>query len=209
MNLYEYLKGLRGRDDLSDSEYRLLVDLATYSNGDLTNARPGFDRLAADLCHKSGTRSVRRTARSLQARGYLVVAAVGGAPRDGQRTANVYALALPATEGPHDPGSDVTTEGPQDPGSEVTEGPHDPGSDVTTEGPQDPGSEVTEGPQDPRYRGSWGPGTEGPQDPPTKSLPIHNQPVRVLEPRETADEKRRNQERQLKALEERMAKEAG
>ena len=186
MNLYEYIKGLRGRDDLSDAEYRLLVDLATYSNGDLTNARPGFDRLAADLCHKSGTRSVRRTARSLQARGYLVVTAVGGAPRDGQRTANVYALALPATEGSHDPGSEVTTEGPQDPGSEVTEGSHDP-----------------------QYRGSPRPGTEGPQDPPTKSLPIHNQPVRALEPRETADEKRRNQERQLKALEERMAKEAG
>ncbi len=198
MNLYEYLKGLRGRDDLSDAEYRLLVDLATYSNGDLTNARPGFDRLAADLCHKSGTRSVRRTARSLQARGYLVVTKAGGAPRDGQRTANVYALALPATEGPHDPQSEVTTEGPQNPRSEVT-----------TEGPQDPGSEVTEGSHDPQYRGSPRPGTGGPQDPPTKSLPIHNQPFRVLEPRETADEKRRNQERQLKALEERMAKEAG
>ena len=159
MNLYEYLKGLRGRDDLSDAEYRLLVDLATYSNGDLTNARPGFDRLAADLCHKSGTRSVRRTARSLQARGYLVVTAVGGAPRDGQRTANVYALALPATEGPHNPGPEVTTEGP-----------HNPGSEVTTEGPQDPGSEVTEGPHDPQYRGSPGPSVPGVPRTPLPSL---------------------------------------
>ena len=179
MNLYEYIKGLRGRDDLSDAEYRLLVDLATYSNGDLTNARPGFDRLAADLCHKSGTRSVRRTARSLQARGYLVVTATGGAPRSGQRTANVYTLALPATEGPHDPVPGVPT------------------------------TLSTGGPHDPQYRGSPRPSTGGPHDPPTNSLPIHNQPVRVPEPRETTDEKRRNQQQQLKALEELMTKEAG
>ena len=46
LNWYNSLRGA----DLTPSEFRILVLLATYSSASLENARPGAERLARDAC---------------------------------------------------------------------------------------------------------------------------------------------------------------
>lgn len=123
-------KLLRGAD-LTHAEYRVLCNVATYTNEYGRHAHPSVARLMAD-CRMSKS-TVKRTLRSLEAKGALTLTKRGGGTR-----ANVYAIDLgTAPRGAtHDPLSgSVTSTGPDAPqgvgGSPVTQrgATHDPLSD--------------------------------------------------------------------------------
>lgn len=95
---FAYIKELRGRTDMTPSEFRLLVTVWSYTDGEGRHARPGASRLARDLGH-NGRRQVIRMLQSLVTKGYLMVELVGGAPKEGARMASEYALSIPATGG--------------------------------------------------------------------------------------------------------------
>lgn len=97
---FGYLQALRGRlgdgpGDLTRAEFAVLVMLWTYSSADLTEARPGHARLAADLGYtgSSASKTVGRLTRSLERKRYLLVARRGSNVRGNSATS--YTLTLP------------------------------------------------------------------------------------------------------------------
>lgn len=86
---FAYVRALRGRPDLTPAEYQLLITVWSYTDQNGRHARPGYARLATDLC--KGERVVRRQLQDLIDKGYLAVMSIGG----GRKAANAYALALP------------------------------------------------------------------------------------------------------------------
>ncbi|MEY8655208.1 hypothetical protein [Brachybacterium paraconglomeratum] len=77
---FEHLEALRGRAGNGDhhlirAEYVALVMLSTYAGKDLTSARPGHARLAADLGYAGSNAqcTVRNLLASLLRNGYIVI----------------------------------------------------------------------------------------------------------------------------------------
>ena len=96
---FAYIKALRGRADLTPAEYRLLVTLWSYTDGDCRHAYPGAGHLARDVA-VTDPRNVKRTLKSLLTKGYLMQTRVGGKVGMSRAlAASVYDLALPATGG--------------------------------------------------------------------------------------------------------------
>ncbi len=87
-----YLTRLRGVG-LTPTEHTVLVTLLTYARKDMTNARPGWARLAADTDLDVST--VKRATKRLTERGFLVLTEMGG-NLVGHGRANVYMLTLPS-----------------------------------------------------------------------------------------------------------------
>ncbi|CQD11855.1 hypothetical protein BN1232_02232 [Mycobacterium lentiflavum] len=90
-----YLKLLRGVD-MTYSEYRVLVTMLSYSDGDGTHAHPGNARLAedCDICE----RSVKNALVSLVKRGWLVKVKEGRGRGPGNPgVAAEYALTMPGS----------------------------------------------------------------------------------------------------------------
>ncbi|MEJ7772525.1 MAG: hypothetical protein WKF51_11540 [Geodermatophilaceae bacterium] len=71
------------------------LTLAGYANNDGSNARPGIERLAADLCR--GPRAVRWTLAALEEDGFITRTSRGGRQGMPKKQANVYQLTIPAT----------------------------------------------------------------------------------------------------------------
>lgn len=100
---FEHLEALRGRvgngdHQLTRAEYVALVMLSTYASRDLTGARPGHARLAADLGYAGGNaqRSVRNLLASLLRKGYIVITHKG--TNIVGNVATEYRLVLPEWE---------------------------------------------------------------------------------------------------------------
>ncbi|WP_146070939.1 hypothetical protein [Arthrobacter sp. B1805] len=86
----DWQKSLRGVD-LSHAEYRVLMTISTYTDGNLRNARPGLSRIIADACVNAKT--ARAALKSLTTKGYLMCTGEGG-NQFGKGKANVYAIPL-------------------------------------------------------------------------------------------------------------------
>lgn len=91
MKKMRYLTELRGVNDLTPAEFRLLVMLWTYADKECRNAFPGVKRLASDAGVVA--RQIQRQLRSLEEKGYVVATAHG---QGGGHYATHYALTLPA-----------------------------------------------------------------------------------------------------------------
>ncbi|MFC8531383.1 MarR family winged helix-turn-helix transcriptional regulator [Nocardia sp. NPDC057227] len=89
---FAWMKALRGAD-LTHAEYRVLINLSTWANGDLTNARPGFK----NLCEAAKVRpqTAQEALRKLIEKGWIEVSARGG----GSGRSTVYTLTVPAGMG--------------------------------------------------------------------------------------------------------------
>lgn len=88
---FEWEKKLRGAA-LSDPEFRVLVILGTYADGQGRSAHPGRARLEADTGYSRNT--VKKALRGLTAKGYLTLTAPGG-HQVFRNAANVYELLDP------------------------------------------------------------------------------------------------------------------
>ncbi|NLE82382.1 MAG: helix-turn-helix domain-containing protein [Rhodococcus sp.] len=88
---FEWMEALRGAD-LSHAEYRVLLNLSTYANSDLTNAYPS----RATLCADSGVSgpTAKKALRRLVEKGWLVLTEQGG-NQHWKGKANVYSLSIP------------------------------------------------------------------------------------------------------------------
>lgn len=73
---FQWAKELRGDTVLTSTEYRVLLVLWTYSDGNLADAHPGKTRLAADACVSVST--VKNALRRLRELGYIVLTEEGG-----------------------------------------------------------------------------------------------------------------------------------
>ncbi|MCQ4120444.1 helix-turn-helix domain-containing protein [Rhodococcus tibetensis] len=91
LNKFAFYEALRGAD-LTHAEYRVLVNLSTFANGDLTNAHPGLPR----LCEAAGVSlpTAKKALRNLTEKGWLVLTDPGGNAH-WKGKANVYALLIP------------------------------------------------------------------------------------------------------------------
>lgn len=88
---FGYMRALRDADDLTATEYRVLANMLTYADWDLTNARPGNSRLAQHVgCSVS---SVSKHVRALHRKGYLRRTSPG--TNYGGNHAATYTLTLP------------------------------------------------------------------------------------------------------------------
>lgn len=92
---FAYEKRLRDTPDLSATEYRALLNLCTYADEHLRDARPGHARLGAHLGFQGAHAAKRagRVVKALEAKGYLRTAR--RATSAGQ--AATYELGIPAT----------------------------------------------------------------------------------------------------------------
>lgn len=95
---FEWLEALRGRSNLSNAAYRVLVNLATYADANLSGARPGNARLASD-CGYTGAhtgKTVGKVVQRLIDKGYAVVLRRGTNSRG--NLAATYRVTLPEWE---------------------------------------------------------------------------------------------------------------
>ncbi|MBF6330260.1 MarR family winged helix-turn-helix transcriptional regulator [Nocardia transvalensis] len=91
LNKFAWMEALRGAD-LSHAEYRILLNLSTWANGDLTNAYPGMKALAEAAQVSPPT--LKKALRTLTAKGWIVLVDPGG-NQYWKGKANVYSLAVP------------------------------------------------------------------------------------------------------------------
>jgi len=114
LDKFAFMKALRGAD-LTHAEYRVLTNLVTFARGDLTNARPGLDKLTEAACVT--TRTAKLALRALVDKGWIELAEEGG-NQHGKGKANVYALTIPkgvTHYPPSDDGKGVTDRSPSEP----------------------------------------------------------------------------------------------
>lgn len=90
---FAYQKRLCNAVDLTHPEHRMLTNLATYSDADLTNARPGRDLLAQHMGWTGSwaSKEAGKILRSLVAKGYIEQVERGGTGK-----ASTYRLGVPA-----------------------------------------------------------------------------------------------------------------
>ncbi|GAB6920737.1 hypothetical protein JCM9803A_11870 [Rhodococcus erythropolis] len=91
LNKFTWMEALRGAD-LTHAEYRVLLNLSTFANGDLTNAFPGLPR----LCESSrvSVPTAKKALRKLIEQGWIVLTEEGG-NQHWKGKANVYSMTLP------------------------------------------------------------------------------------------------------------------
>lgn len=87
----QWQKRLRGAD-LTNTEYRVLMTICSYTDKTLGNAHPGWARIVADSCITEKT--AKKAVVALVAKGWLRLVEAGG-NQYGKGRANVYALAVP------------------------------------------------------------------------------------------------------------------
>lgn len=90
---FEFEKALRGRKDLSDVQFRILVLLLGYAGSDLAGAHPGTQRLADDACVSHMT--ARRHLKALQQSGWITVTGTHHSGHGRRGVAKVYAIHVP------------------------------------------------------------------------------------------------------------------
>ncbi|MDV8024005.1 helix-turn-helix domain-containing protein [Rhodococcus sp. IEGM 1330] len=98
----DWLKSLRGVEELTHAEFRVLVILSTFADADLRNAYPSNERLQRDAAvSRTALKSALKT---LRAKGYISLESLGG-NQYGKGRANVHrVIPKPPTEWP--PSSD-------------------------------------------------------------------------------------------------------
>ncbi|MGN8245281.1 hypothetical protein ACTHAM_002400 [Cellulomonas soli] len=87
----QWQKRLRGAD-ITNTEYRILMTICSYTDKSLSNAHPGWARIVADSCITEKT--AKKAVFSLMVKGWLRLVEAGG-NQYGKGRANVYALAVP------------------------------------------------------------------------------------------------------------------
>jgi hypothetical protein len=93
---HEWVKAVRGAD-ISSSEYRVLLNVYSYTNGAGERAYPSVARLAQD-CRLSES-SVKNSLRALEKMAWLRKVKRGGRSGNGTTRATEYALAYPISTG--------------------------------------------------------------------------------------------------------------
>lgn len=93
LNKFAWMKALRGAD-LTHAEYRVVVNLSTWADADLSNAFPGLAALC--VAARVSVPTARKALKSLAEKGWLVLVEPGG-NQYFKGKANVYALTVPET----------------------------------------------------------------------------------------------------------------
>lgn len=91
LNKFTWMEALRGAD-LTHAEYRVLLNLSTWANGDLGNAYPGVSALCEAA--QVSLPTAKKALKSLTAKGWIVLTERGG-NQFWKGKANVYSLAIP------------------------------------------------------------------------------------------------------------------
>lgn len=97
---FTWHKKLGGQNQLSGTEYRVLMVFFDHSGSDGTRAFPSLEEVQGEACVSEST--AKRAIRTLVALGWLVLTKRGG-KRNGVKFANVYRLAVPAMWEPYTP----------------------------------------------------------------------------------------------------------
>lgn len=126
-NKHLWMEAMRGVDALSASQFRVLVMLSTYANGQLENARMSKARLFRDAC--VDPRTGNGALRIGEQLGFIEKVKTGG---NGARDTNIWALTIPDPKGGSDSppsglrkgGNDYTPSEPSKGGNECAEGGH-------------------------------------------------------------------------------------
>lgn len=92
MDKFAFMKALRGADDLTHAEFRVLAMLVTWTDADLGNAHPGRDQLLEAACVSVPTG--KKALRSLIEKGWVVLVDEGG-NQHWKGKANVYRVTVP------------------------------------------------------------------------------------------------------------------
>lgn len=94
MDKFAWQKALRGAKDLTHAEFRVLVNLATWTDEQLGNAFPGNAQLFEAACVSQPTG--KKALRTLQDKGWLILQHRGGGRRPGGNgISNVYSVTTP------------------------------------------------------------------------------------------------------------------
>jgi hypothetical protein len=93
LNKFAWTKALRGAD-LTNAEYRVVVNLSTWADADLSNAYPSLAALCA--ASQVSVATGKKALKTLIAKGWVVLVEPGG-NQYFKGKANVYALTVPDT----------------------------------------------------------------------------------------------------------------